>query len=111
MLGAFREEIEPRIAGRALVIAANPQWRDGMGTSLAAGVARLPAHCDGVLVLLCDQPRVSEEALRTLVQPWRAQPDRIVAAAYDGVVGVPAIFPRRCFAALAALRGERGARS
>ena len=42
---------------------------------------------------------------------WRAQPDRIVAAAYAGAAGVPAIFPRRLFAALAALGGDRGARA
>jgi CTP:molybdopterin cytidylyltransferase MocA len=111
VLGAFQREVEAKLASREIVIAANSQWRDGIGTSLAAGVARLPASCDGVLVLLCDQPRVSQDELRALVAAWRPAPARIVAAAYGDGAGVPAIFPRRCFAALGALRGDRGARA
>jgi molybdenum cofactor cytidylyltransferase len=111
VLGAFRDEVEAQLASRALVIAAAPRWRDGIGASLAAGVALLPASCDGVLVLLCDQPRVTHDDLRALVAAWRAEPARLVAAGYDDVVGVPAIFPRHCFAALATQGGDRGARA
>src|SRR6185295_17934563 len=71
VLGAFRDEVEAQLAPRELLIASNSQWREGIGTSLAAGVARLPASCDGVLVLLCDQPRVTQDDLRALVAAWR----------------------------------------
>jgi hypothetical protein len=37
-------------------------------------------------------------------------PEAIVAASYGGTLGVPAIFPRRCFTALGELRGDQGAR-
>ena len=33
-----------------------------------------------------------------------------MAASYAGIVGPPALFPRRCFAALGGLRGDEGAR-
>ena len=64
-----------------------------------------------MLVLLCDQPRVSEDGLRGLVAAWRRKADRDRRRRYEDVTGVPVIFPRRCFAALAALGGDRGARS
>jgi molybdenum cofactor cytidylyltransferase len=35
----------------------------------------------------------------------------IVASAYAGVLGIPAVFPREVFANLLALSGDRGARS
>jgi molybdenum cofactor cytidylyltransferase len=35
----------------------------------------------------------------------------MIASRYDGVRGVPAVFPRSAFAALAALRGDQGART
>lgn len=113
VLGANQAEVEAVLAGRALAIVANPRWEEGIGTSLAAGVARLPSTCDGVLVVLCDQPHVAEASLRGLVQRWRGEPGRVVAAAYGaaGAAGAPAIFPRRCFAALAALAGDTGARA
>lgn len=113
VLGANRAEVEAALAGRPLEIVANPRWEEGIGRSLVVGVARLPSDCDGVLVLLCDQPRVAEASLQKLVQGWRTEPDRVVAAAYgsDHGAGVPAIFPRRCFASLGALTGDTGARA
>jgi CTP:molybdopterin cytidylyltransferase MocA len=111
VLGANQSEIEAALAGRALAIVTNPRWEAGIGASLAAGVARLPSGCDGVLVLLCDQARVEAPSLQKLVQRWRAEPDRVVAAAYGGGAGAPAIFPRHCFAALGALAGDTGARA
>jgi CTP:molybdopterin cytidylyltransferase MocA len=111
VLGANRTEIEAALAGRALAIAANPRWEEGIGSSIAAGVARLPSGCDGVLVVLGDQAHVDEASLQKLVQRWRAERDRVVAAAYGGDAGAPAILPRRCFAALAALAGDVGARA
>jgi molybdenum cofactor cytidylyltransferase len=34
----------------------------------------------------------------------------IVASAYQGVLGIPAVFPREVFTSLRALRGDKGAR-
>lgn len=95
-------------AGLAFTV--NADWRDGMGTSIAAGVASLPGDCDAVLVQTVDQALVDGDGLRTLVDAWRRAPESIVAARYAGATGVPALFPRRCFQALRALGGDRGAR-
>jgi CTP:molybdopterin cytidylyltransferase MocA len=111
VLGASHAEIASKLSGRALAMVANPRWIEGMGTSLAVGVAQVSSGCDGVLVLLCDQPHVSEDDLRELALRWRAEPARLVAATYRDVVGVPAIFPRRFFAALRELSGDQGARA
>jgi molybdenum cofactor cytidylyltransferase len=47
-----------------------------------------------------------------LIETFTAQAEpAIVASAYAGVHGVPAIFPRSMFADLLALRGDKGARS
>ncbi|MEO0344732.1 MAG: nucleotidyltransferase family protein [Pseudomonadota bacterium] len=88
----------------------NPNWQRGQGTSVAAGVAALSKDCDAVLMRLADQVLVSAEDIDALLRAWNAKPESIVAAEYDGVRGVPAVFPRRCFAALAALDGDQGAR-
>jgi CTP:molybdopterin cytidylyltransferase MocA len=60
--------------------------------------------------MLADQPFVPVEHLQALVSTWRAQPQAIVATAYDDGEGVPAIFPRSRFEELRALRGDSGAR-
>jgi len=64
-----------------------------------------------VLLMLADQPAVSTEDLRRVVGTWRRQPQSIVAAYYEGIAGVPAIFPREDFSTLTGLRGDAGARA
>jgi molybdenum cofactor cytidylyltransferase len=97
-------------AGRAAVLL-NREWQEGIASSLRAAVRALPGACDGVLVLLADQPLVSAAGLNRLVSVWRRQPKRIVASRYEGITGVPAIFPRWCFSELCELRGDQGARA
>jgi molybdenum cofactor cytidylyltransferase len=111
VVGAAAGAVAAPLAGRAVQLVASPRWADGMGASLAAGVAGLPADCEGALVLLCDQPRVAPEAIARMAAAWRREPDRVVAAAYGGTAGAPAIFPRRLFPALRALAGDGGARA
>ncbi len=89
----------------------NESWESGMALSLKTGLRALPADCTGVLVLLCDQPLLRQDRVAHLMELWQHQPDRIVASAYAGAHGVPAIFPRRIFAELLKLTGDRGARA
>ena len=110
VLGARAAELAPLLNHTPASIVINREWREGIGSSIRAGVARLPASCTAVLLLLADQAAITTEDLRRLVGAWRRQPDHIVAAVYEGTVGVPAIFPRSTFADLAHLRGDQGAR-
>ena len=85
----------------------NRDWQQGIASSIRAAVTRLPGACDGVLILLADQPLVGSHSLNRLAAAWRRQPRSIVASRYGAVTGVPAIFPRWCFSDLGALRGDR----
>ena len=54
--------VAPADPEAAVVVA--PDWADGMGASLRAGLARVPREVDAVLVLLVDTPGIGAEALR-----------------------------------------------
>ena len=110
VLGAGASELAPLLKHSPGAVIVNHQWREGLGSSIRAGVARLPATCRGVLLLLADQPAVTADDLRRLAGSWRKQPQHIAAALYSGTTGAPAIFPRTLFRDLAALRGDIGAR-
>lgn len=93
------------------VVVANPDWRYGMASSLACGVASLPSVA-AALVLVTDQPYLSAELLVAVMERYRTGQCSLVACRYaSGAMGVPALFDRRHFAELAALSGDRGARS
>lgn len=111
VLGAHAAELAPLLRHTPAAVIVNRDWTEGLGSSIRAGIARVPGSCDGVLLLLADQPTVTIEDLRRLAGAWRRQPDHIVAAVYGTTVGVPAIFPSVYFRELAELRGDRGARA
>jgi molybdenum cofactor cytidylyltransferase len=89
----------------------NRDWALGMGRSLATGVRALPRTADVALVLLCDQPRVGERALRRLLKAGHRDRNAIIASRYAGRLGVPAAFPRRAFEDLRKLDADQGARA
>jgi molybdenum cofactor cytidylyltransferase len=110
VLGAYAAEIAATLPPCSASIIVNRDWQEGIASSIRAAVARLPGACDGVLLLLADQPLVGSHSLNRLAAAWRRQPRGIIASRYGAITGVPAIFPRWCFSDLAALRGDQGAR-
>jgi molybdenum cofactor cytidylyltransferase len=111
VLGAGAAQLAPLLKHSAGSIVINHYWREGIASSIRAAVARLPATCAGVMLILADQAAVSADDLKRLAGTWRKQPHYIVAALYGGVCGAPAIFPRTSFRELAQLRGDAGART
>jgi CTP:molybdopterin cytidylyltransferase MocA len=112
VLGANAATIAPALSGLASVtIAVNPDWEKGLASSLTVGLAAFLADsCEAVLVTLADQPLVDGAALRRLVTAFDDE-HRIVAAAYDDTIGVPAVFGREHLEDLMRLTGDRGAGS
>ena len=104
------EDMAAELAGLPVRLVVNPEWEEGMGASLRHGVAALPAGVSGVLLLVCDQPAVTPELLERLQAAHRAEPDALVACAYGGTLGIPALLPARLLPQLLALRGDQGAR-
>ena len=115
VLGAHYSRISASIRPYTSLPFHNDRWRQGIGSSIHAGMRALNVcapEVSGVLLMSCDQPRLSANHLRSLLNEFTAQPPpAIIASSYAGIDGVPAVFPRETFAALRALRGDRGARS
>lgn len=91
------------LADLDVTIVENAEAGEGMASSIRCGVRA----CDGdVLLLVCDQPGVTAEHLRALVDA-RAP---IAASAYEDTLGVPAYFASQFRNELLALRGDAGAK-
>jgi molybdenum cofactor cytidylyltransferase len=117
VLGFEAEPMQAALAGLAVEVVLNRDWQEGMGSSLRYGMEaitkqeRQPA---AVLVMVCDQPRLSADHLRELAARHQAAQTvgdvAITASAYARRAGVPAIFSLRIFPELLASSGDRGAR-
>lgn len=84
---------------------------EGMGASIRAGVALIPANCAAVMILPADMPDLTADDLQTMLQAQQATPDLILRAVDEnGRAGHPVVFPIGYAQALRALHGDRGAR-
>jgi CTP:molybdopterin cytidylyltransferase MocA len=108
--GALRLRRLLRRSRHACVVVLNPDWQQGLASSLGAGLDAAPPRADAVLIVLADQPFVDAVSLRRLVRAWRRRPALPAAAAYAGRHGVPAVVPRRLWPLLRKLEGDVGAR-
>jgi nicotine blue oxidoreductase len=90
----------------------NPDWADGMGSSLRAGLAGLPSDVVAAVVLLVDQPGLTPDAVRRVVAAAGPVLELAVAVAtYDGSRGHPVLLGRQHWPAVAETAvGDRGAR-
>jgi molybdenum cofactor cytidylyltransferase len=89
----------------------NSEYEDGIASSISRGIRSVSSVADAALLMLADQPLITQNHLQDLIGHWRDSPDSIVASAYAATSGPPVIFPRRDFAQLMALEGDQGARS
>lgn len=110
VLGAQAEAIHAAIDLGSVKTVTNPDWQEGLASSIRAGIKALPASAQAVLILLCDQPLIGPEHLEKLLSAWQSEPDLIVASQYHLSAGVPAVFPVAYFGRLAALTGDQGAK-
>ncbi len=111
VVGAQAADVRAALAGLPLTIVENPQFAAGQATSLAAGLAVLPADCAAALVLLVDQPLITSALIDALLTDYRADPADALVPQVDGVPGNPVILSAALFAELRALQGDEGARA
>jgi len=115
VLGAGFQTIRKSIRSESVIPVHNDRWRQGMGRSVETGMRAL-AVCapgaEGVLLMGCDQPRLTTDHLLALMSAFASHGSPAIAASsYAGIMGVPAVFPCQTYAELRALRGDKGARS
>lgn len=113
VLGAHAAEIKSQLS-REVDVLVNPNWKNGMGSSIAFAVAevlRTNPHTKTVLILLADQPLIDSGFFKRLLEGYEKQGIGIAATAYPNKrAGVPAVFDASFFSALLRLNEDKGAR-
>lgn len=108
VLGAYADEVTAALDARCRTVEA-PDWSEGMGASIRAGVRALEVdEMERFAIWTCDQPLVTGDDLSRLDEACRGVD--AAAAAYEGIVGVPACFDASLYGRLAELDGDTGAR-
>ncbi|MGH7619974.1 MAG: nucleotidyltransferase family protein [Gemmatimonadaceae bacterium] len=111
VIGSDSLVVRAALDGTGAEIVENPEWREGLSTSLRRGVASVSPLAEAVVVALADQPDVRPDIVRKLIDVWRQTAHHIVTARYRGVRAPPVLLSRPVFRDVAALVGDVGAKA
>ncbi|MFJ1901451.1 NTP transferase domain-containing protein [Streptomyces sp. NPDC088115] len=112
VLGAAADDVRAGAELSGCAVTVNPEWTEGMGSSLRAGLAALAGTgADAVVVLLVDQPGIGAGAVARVRSAYRSRTS-LAAASYAGERGHPVMFGADLWADVSAgAVGDQGARA
>lgn len=113
MLGAHCSLIHSQLAHLPVHVVYNPDWSQGMTSSLRKGLMALlyfSPDTEGVIFAVCDQPYITPDLFLEMIATGSKSEKPIIACQYDKVLGTPVLFKKEYFDKLLALKDSEGAR-
>ena len=108
VVGSDWENTLASLDGLPIRHAVNAEYASGMGSSFRTAIEHLPGS-DAAMFALADQPFVTTNEYRTVLETYRQQAPAIVSVRYGDVMAPPHLFQKEFFPELAQL--QHGARS
>ena len=109
--GHHAADVTATLVGLPLDTVFNPNFAQGLSSSLRVGIDALPADAIGVVVLLGDMPNIDAAIINHLLAAFEATGGRaIIVPTHHGQRGNPVVWPRNVFSELRALTGDQGGR-
>lgn len=110
VLGYRAEEITKTIAAKPVKIIVNPNYQQGMSTSIIAGLILVDHQAQAVMLALGDQPLVDSHTINRLIDEFHNHDKGIAVPTYQGRRGHPIIFAIKYKLKLLELEGDIGGR-
>lgn len=111
VVGYEAEAVVVELSGLAVRPILNARFEAGMATSIATGIEAASPNSTAFLIALADMPLMTPDCVRSILSEFDGDPSAIVAPVYRGRRGHPVLFGSGYRSLLAALEGDRGARS
>jgi molybdenum cofactor cytidylyltransferase len=105
--------IENELKNLQVITVYNPEWQEGMGSSIRAGVEKIIDEfpmLESLIISVCDQPFINSSVFSELITKHKENLKGIIASAYAGILGTPVMFDRKYFGELSKLSGNEGAK-
>jgi len=110
VLGARAQEIKKVLAGLPAKVVFNPDYHQGMSTSLIAGLKQVNSKAQRIIVALADQPLIDKKIYNRLIEESLACDKGIIVPVYQAKIGNPIIFSKKYKTELLGLKGDVGGR-
>jgi molybdenum cofactor cytidylyltransferase len=108
VLGHEAEEVIKVIVDRPVKLAINPDYKQGMSTSIMAGLNLVDSQAQAVLLALGDQPLIDCQTMNRLIEEFHSNDKGIAIPTYRGRRGHPVIFAMKYKERLLELKGDVG---
>src|SRR6185312_1653737 len=109
--GHLADEVVRELPQASVTVIHNPDFAQGLSTSLRAGLAAVTAF-DAFVVCLGDMPRITTAHIGALMAAFDATGrERVCVPTHAGRRGNPVLWPAEWTDRLRALEGDRGARA
>jgi len=110
VLGHRAEEAKGIIAARPVKLAINPNYQQGMSTSIIVGLNMVDSRARAVMIALGDQPFIDSQAINRLIEEFCNHDKGIAIPTYQGRRGHPVLFAMKYKEKLLELKGDIGGR-
>ena len=110
VVGHNREKIVSHVAHQLITLVENPNYEEGMFSSIQAGVSQLPSSTDAFFIMPVDIPFVLSDTIKKLVDAYNKNSDHIIRPQYQGRFGHPPLIPSRLIPTILNSNGDGGLR-
>lgn len=111
VLGADSERVMAEIDFGDAGVIENPEWEEGIASSLRVGLDALTrlSRAERALILMGDQPDVSPEVVTELLASHRKAGRQVTIPKYRYTLGNPVVVDRSLWSRVMSLEGDEGA--
>ena len=111
VLGHRSAAIRKAVSLEDVRVVENPDYADGMSTSIRTGLRAVKDDAEAALIVLADQPLISSKTINRLVDYFLERKPGIVTPVFRGFRGNPVLIARRLFPEMARITGDIGCRA
>ncbi|HAP31445.1 MAG TPA: molybdenum cofactor cytidylyltransferase, partial [Firmicutes bacterium] len=105
-----KKTVKELLRGKNVQLVTNPRYREGMASSLQAGLAAVHPAAQAALFALGDQPFVTPFVYDALIGSYEKNWSILAAPLYRGKRGNPVLLDRRVWPLLMEMQGDMGGR-
>jgi molybdenum cofactor cytidylyltransferase len=108
VVGYEKKELLPLLNRLDVAVTDNPNFEEGMFSSVLAGLSDLPSDRDACFIHPVDIPLVKGDTVRFLHDTYLQRPGKILRPSFNGRYGHPPLLPSSIFEAILSWKGEGG---
>jgi molybdenum cofactor cytidylyltransferase len=111
VLGNEADKVQEKLRGRQVRLIENPDFREGLSTSVRAGVTAVSRQADGIMVYLADQPLLESADVNRILRAFAHAKDAgksIVVPFFDRQRGNPVLLDSSYREAILGVVGDVG---